>query len=45
MGKLQINKCNIVGIGSVAALRARKTNPVYASCKRGLEFYLQGSAQ
>jgi len=32
---------NIVGIGSVAAIRPRRTMPVYAASKRGLEFYIQ----
>jgi short-subunit dehydrogenase len=30
---------NIVGIGSVAASRPRRGNAIYASAKRGLEFY------
>ncbi len=32
---------NIVGIGSVAAARGRRNNSVYASAKRGLEFYFE----
>lgn len=33
---------NFVGIGSVAAARARNRNTTYAACKRGLEFFFSG---
>mgnify|MGYP001174166828 CR=1 FL=1 len=33
---------NIVGLGSIAAIRARSTRLIYASCKKALEFYFQG---
>ena len=32
---------NIVGMGSVAAGRGRRNNSVYASAKRGMEFYFE----
>ncbi|MBF0092957.1 MAG: SDR family NAD(P)-dependent oxidoreductase [Alphaproteobacteria bacterium] len=32
---------HLVGIGSVAAMRARSRNMVYGSAKRGLEFYFE----
>lgn len=32
---------NVVGIGSVATCRGRRSNSVYASAKRGLEFYFE----
>ncbi len=32
---------NCVGIGSVAAARARRINAVYGACKRGLEHYFE----
>lgn len=34
-------KANLVGIGSVGAVRGRNTNMVYASAKRGLETYFE----
>lgn len=34
-------KTNLVGIGSVAAVRGRRTNMVYGSAKRGLEAYFE----
>ncbi|OGZ26311.1 MAG: hypothetical protein A2W71_01665 [Candidatus Nealsonbacteria bacterium RIFCSPLOWO2_02_39_8] len=33
---------NCVGIGSVAASRARNRNTTYAACKKGLEFFFSG---
>ncbi len=32
---------NIVGAGSVAAVRGRRINSIYASCKKGLGFYFE----
>lgn len=33
---------NLVGIGSVAAVRGRRRNIAYGAAKRGLEFYFEG---
>ncbi len=38
---LAANSGHLVGIGSVAAIRARRSNFVYATAKRGLEFYFE----
>jgi short-subunit dehydrogenase len=38
---LQHPEANVVGIGTVAAARGRRRNMVYASSKRGLEFYFE----
>jgi short-subunit dehydrogenase len=35
------NRGNIVGFGSVAAIRGRRANVVYAAAKRGLESYFE----
>lgn len=40
-GLLAANVGNIVGIGSVAALRGRRRNVAYAAAKRGLESYFE----
>lgn len=40
-GLLAANVGNIVGIGSVAALRGRSRNVAYAAAKRGLESYFE----
>lgn len=40
-GLLAANSGNIVGIGSVAAIRGRGNNVVYAAAKRGLESYFE----
>lgn len=37
----QADDAHLVGIGSVAATRARSRNMVYGSAKRGLEFYFE----
>lgn len=38
---MQSNKGVLVGFGSIAAARGRKSNIVYAACKRGLESYFE----
>ncbi len=38
---LQANEGNIIGFGSVAAIRGRRSNIVYAAAKRGLESYFE----
>jgi short-subunit dehydrogenase len=38
---LTLQKANIVGFGSIAAIRGRKTNVVYSAAKRGLESYFE----
>jgi short-subunit dehydrogenase len=40
-GLLQADRGNIVGFGSVAAIRGRGANVVYAAAKRGLESYFE----
>jgi short-subunit dehydrogenase len=40
-GLLAADSGNIVGIGSVAAIRGRSSNIVYAATKRGLESYFE----
>lgn len=40
-GLLAINSGNIVGFGSIAAIRGRRANIVYAAAKRGLESYFE----
>jgi len=40
-GLLQADRGNIVGFGSVAAIRGRGSNVVYAAAKRGLESYFE----
>lgn len=40
-GLLAANAGNVVGIGSVAALRGRSRNVAYAAAKRGLESYFE----
>lgn len=40
-GLLRANRGNIVGFGSVAAIRGRSSNMVYAAAKRGLESYFE----
>jgi short-subunit dehydrogenase len=40
-GLLQADRGNIVGFGSVAAIRGRASNIVYAAAKRGLESYFE----
>ncbi len=32
---------NCVGVGSIAAARARRINSIYGACKRGLEYYFE----
>ena len=39
---LQSKQGNIVGVGTVAAVRARGLNTVYAASKRALEFFFEG---
>jgi short-subunit dehydrogenase len=38
---MQANSGNIVGFGSVAAIRGRGANAIYAAAKRGLESYFE----
>jgi len=38
---LQADRGNIIGFGSVAAIRGRRANIVYAAAKRGLESYFE----
>jgi short-subunit dehydrogenase len=38
---LTLQKANIVGFGSIAAIRGRKSNVVYSAAKRGLESYFE----
>ncbi len=40
-GLLAANAGNVVGVGSVAALRGRSRNVAYAAAKRGLESYFE----
>lgn len=38
---LTLRRARIVGFGSIAAIRGRKTNVVYSAAKRGLESYFE----
>jgi short-subunit dehydrogenase len=38
---LELQRASIVGFGSIAAIRGRKSNVVYSAAKRGLESYFE----